>query len=301
MLAYSSIAHAGYMLVGVAAAGLSENREESAGSVLYYLLIYAFSNVGAFAVATWLARDLKTDDIDDLNGLGFQYPGLATCILLLMLSLIGMPPLAGFFGKFYMFSEALREKNQGHLVLLWLVGLGLLNSVVSAFYYVRVLKAMFLRRPNAVTLSAPSTAITVPIVLATVVVLGFGIYPAPLIVAMSGAAWEMLSVSGSLNREGMERALDVRRRMRADAPFDNDFGPNFPDQPVTGGAPAPPPASPKGAPAAQPFGRGGVNYGASNKSGSPQKSGAAPGKSDAPPKKKSDASPKKSGAAPKAP
>src|SRR5207248_9419092 len=91
MLAYSSIAHAGYMLVGVAAAGVSVKRSEAAGAVLFYLVIYGFSNIGAFALAAWLARDKQTDDIDDLNGLASRYPGMATCVLLLMLSLIGMP------------------------------------------------------------------------------------------------------------------------------------------------------------------------------------------------------------------
>jgi NADH-quinone oxidoreductase subunit N len=197
LLAYSSIAHAGYMLVGVAAAGVSGRHEESAGSVLFYLVTYAFSNLGAFAVAAWLARDKGSDDIDDLNGLGAQYPGMATCLLLLMLSLIGMPPLAGFFGKLYMFMEALNESGAGRLTFLWLVGLGLLNSVVSAFYYVRVLKAMFLRAPSTGrTLLAPPTAsIAVPIVLATAVVVGFGIFPTPLLDRMKDAAVPMLSSS----------------------------------------------------------------------------------------------------------
>jgi NADH-quinone oxidoreductase subunit N len=198
MLAYSSIAHAGYMLVGVAAAGVSVRREEAAGSVLFYLVIYAFSNIGAFAVAAWLARDCGRDDIDDLDGLGFRHPALATCILLLMLSLIGMPPLAGFFGKFYMFMEALDENNPGRLTLMWLVALGLLNSVISAFYYVRVLKAMFLRRRIRPALAPATTAISLPIVLATVVVVAFGLYPAPLMSLMKGAGVAMLSSSGSI-------------------------------------------------------------------------------------------------------
>ena len=112
MLAYSSIAHAGYILVGVAAASVSIDGAEAAGAVLYYLVVYAFANVGAFAVAAWLVRDKKTDDIDDLNGLGFQEPLLAICILVLMLSLIGIPPLAGFFGKLYVFMEALDQRTR---------------------------------------------------------------------------------------------------------------------------------------------------------------------------------------------
>jgi NADH-quinone oxidoreductase subunit N len=195
MLAYSSIAHAGYMLVGVAAAGVSVRHEESAASVLFYLVVYSFSNLGAFAVAAWLARDKGSDDIDDLNGLAFQHPGLATCLLLLMLSLIGMPPLAGFFGKLYMFMEALNETGVGRLTLLWLVGLGLLNSVVSAFYYVRVLKAMFLRAPTRGSLAAAPASIAVPIVLATAVVVGFGLFPTPVINDLKDAAVPMLRPS----------------------------------------------------------------------------------------------------------
>ncbi len=209
MLAYSSIAHAGYMLVGIAAAGVSTRHQESAGSVLYYLIVYAFTNVGAFAVAAWLARDKRSDDIEDLNGLASQHPGLATCILILMLSLVGMPPFAGFFGKLYMFMEALNQESSQaiRLALLWLVGLGLLNSVVSAFYYVRVLKAMFLRGADRGSLAPATPAIAVPIVMATAVVIGLGIYPDPAIDMMKAAAIPMLtSVEGSLVGEGEPEA-----------------------------------------------------------------------------------------------
>ena len=179
MLAYSSIAHAGYMLVGVAAASVSTRGAEAAGAVLYYLVVYAFTNVGAFAVAAWLVRDKKTDDIDDLNGLGFQSPLLAVCIVILMLSLIGIPPFAGFFGKLYMFMEALNQDGgQARLTLIGLVALGLFNSVVSAFYYVRVLKAMFLREPSGkLRLGAAERSIEIPIVIGALVAIVFGLFP----------------------------------------------------------------------------------------------------------------------------
>jgi len=196
MLAYSSIAHAGYILVGVAAISVSssEPRGSAAGAVLYYLVVYAFANVGAFAVAAWLVRDKNSDDIDDLNGLGFQEPILATCILVLMLSLIGIPPLAGFFGKLYVFMEALNQDNKGQSVtLIWLVALGLFNSVVSAFYYVRVLKAMFLREPSGKRLAPASRPIAVPIVLGTIVVVIFGVMPGALMNVMQAAAVPMLT------------------------------------------------------------------------------------------------------------
>jgi NADH-quinone oxidoreductase subunit N len=194
MLAYSSIAHAGYMLVGVAAASVSTRGAEAAGSVLFYLMVYAFANVGAFAVAAWLVRDKKTDDIDDLNGLGMQSPLLSVCIVVLMLSLIGIPPFAGFFGKLYMFMEAL---NQGpaetRLTLIGLVSLGLLNSVVSAFYYVRVLKALFLRQPGTVRLGVADRSIEFPILIGTFVVVLFGFFPAPLMSMMQAASVPMLT------------------------------------------------------------------------------------------------------------
>jgi NADH-quinone oxidoreductase subunit N len=195
MLAYSSIAHAGYILVGVAAVSVSSLGPVAAGAVLYYLVVYAFANVGAFAVAAWLIRDKNSDDIDDLNGLGAQEPLLAICILVLMLSLIGIPPLAGFFGKLYVFMEALRQDGKGghSVTLIWLVALGLFNSVVSAFYYVRVLKAMFLREPPVKRLAPASRSVAVPIVVATIVVVFFGIMPGALMNVMQAAAVPMLT------------------------------------------------------------------------------------------------------------
>lgn len=193
MLAYSSIANAGYMLVGVAAASVSVRGPEAAASVLYYLVVYAFANVGAFAAAAWLVRDKKTDDIDDLNGLGYQSPLLAVCIVILMLSLIGIPPLAGFFGKLYMFMEALNQEHAGtRLALIGLVALGLFNSVVSAFYYVRVLKAMFLRQPSGPRLGRANWAIEIPIAVGTLVVIVFGLFPGRLMSVMQSASVPLL-------------------------------------------------------------------------------------------------------------
>jgi NADH-quinone oxidoreductase subunit N len=203
MLAYSSIAHAGYILVGVLAAAVAVKgtsgkplwNPQAAGAVLYYLVIYGVSTVGAFAVVAWLSRDKDREDIDDLNGLGFRSPGLAVCIVVLMLSLIGVPPLAGFFGKLYMFMEALNAGEHGRLALLWLVALALLNSVVSAFYYVRVLKAMFLRQPDKEPIGPAPSGVAWPIVLSTLTVVVFGVFPAPLLEAMGQAAIPMLSSS----------------------------------------------------------------------------------------------------------
>ena len=188
MLAYSSIAHAGYMLVGVLAASVSTSRSMTIGPVLFYLVVYGFTTLGAFSVASWLVRDKGTDEISDLNGLGSQSPLMAVCIVLLMLSLIGMPPLAGFFGKLYMFMEAMNTADKARIPLTWLVMLGLFNSVVSAFYYVRVLKAMFLRESSGIPLKPAGVGIALPILVATAVAVGVGLYPAPLIRAMRSAS-----------------------------------------------------------------------------------------------------------------
>ncbi len=231
MLAYSSISHAGYMLIGVIAVSAS-SKPSSAGAVLFYLIIYGFTTVGTFAVAAWLARDFNSDMIDDLDGLGYRSPFLAVCMVLLMLSLIGVPPTAGFFGKLYMFMEALNVDRTGpaSITLVGLVALGLFNSVVSAFYYVRVLKAMFLRTGRG-TIKPASRAIAAPVVLGTFVVIFFGLYPNTLLESMNVSAVEMLtsSTSGMIQenmhtnplsqmkfKSGAEVAEDYKRTIAAD-------------------------------------------------------------------------------------
>ncbi len=181
MLAYSAIAHAGYLLVGVLAAAVSVDAAGAAGAVLFYLVVYAFTNLGSFAVATWLGRDGRTEEIADLDGLGGRSPILAGCIVLLMLSLIGLPPLAGFFGKLFLFMEALNAAPQHRLTFLWLVALALLNSVVSAFYYARVLRALFLRPGRDEPRRPATAAIAGSIALATLVAVAFGAYARPLV------------------------------------------------------------------------------------------------------------------------
>ena len=203
MLAYSSIAHAGYILVGVLAVSISLNRSEAAGAVLFYLIVYGFTTIGAFALAAWLARDVDGDELSDLNGLGYRSPALAVAIVLLMLSLIGMPPLAGFWGKLFMFMEALRTSQSHRLTMIGLVALGLINSVISAFYYVRVLKAMFLRPPEGRVGSEAPGGIRWPIVGATAVAVGFGLYPTPLLDTAKGAATLMLT-TGIEARQGSQ-------------------------------------------------------------------------------------------------
>jgi NADH-quinone oxidoreductase subunit N len=136
LLAYSAVAHAGYTLLGLVAGG-----REGFAATLFYTTAYAFTLVGAFGVVSLVRRETGGDDFKNFAGLWSRSPLLSGCMAIFMLSLAGLPPLAGFFGKFYLFSVALRAgENHG---LLWLVALALLGSFVSLYYYLAVLKAIF--------------------------------------------------------------------------------------------------------------------------------------------------------------
>ncbi len=150
LLAYSAVAHAGYTLLGLVAGG-----REGFAATLFYTTIYAFTLVGAFGVVALVRRETGGDDLAHFSALWSRSPLLAGCMTIFMLSLAGLPPLAGFFGKFYLFSAALRAGgNQG---LLWLVALALLGSFISLYYYLAVLKAIFVDDPEPGTAeSSPS-------------------------------------------------------------------------------------------------------------------------------------------------
>jgi NADH-quinone oxidoreductase subunit N len=136
LLAYSAVAHAGYTLIGFVA-----DDREGFSAALFYTTIYAITLIGAFGVVGVVRRETGGDNFSNFSGLASRSPLLAGCMAIFMLSLAGIPPLAGFFGKFYLFSAALHAgANQG---LLWLVALGLVGSFVSLYYYLLVLKAIF--------------------------------------------------------------------------------------------------------------------------------------------------------------
>jgi NADH-quinone oxidoreductase subunit N len=135
MLAYSSIAHAGYALIGVVAVSTL-----GAASVVFYLVAYAVTNLAAFGVVVLFARTAGSDEIDDYAGLSRRSPGLALAMLIALLSLAGMPPLAGFVGKFYVFAAAVQSG------LIWLAFVGVLNAIIGLYYYLTVLKVIYLYR-----------------------------------------------------------------------------------------------------------------------------------------------------------
>src|SRR5213592_4521905 len=141
LLAYSAVAHGGYTLLGLVAGG-----RDGFSATLFYTSTYAVTLVGAFGVVALVRHETGGDDFSDFSGLWRRSPLLAGCMAIFMLSLAGIPPLAGFFGKFYLFSVALRA-GANH-ALLWLVALALVGSFVSLYYYLLVLKAIFVDAPS---------------------------------------------------------------------------------------------------------------------------------------------------------
>lgn len=139
MLAYSSVAHSGYVLMGVLAAGVGEQGELGASGVLYYVLGYAVMTLGSFGVLSMFEKNEGTDlEVTDLKGLASRYPIAALCLSLLLLSLAGIPPTVGFFGKFFLFSAALKQG------FFWVAVWGVLSSAISVYYYLRPIVYMYM-------------------------------------------------------------------------------------------------------------------------------------------------------------
>jgi len=184
MLAYSSIAHAGYALIGLVVAGSVANGDpivsRGVSSVMLYLAIYSFMTLGAFAIVALLRKGgLEGEELEDFTGLSKRHKGAAFLMLLFMVSLAGIPPTAGFIGKFYLFMAAV---NAG---MAWLAVVGLIFAAVSAFYYFRVVMVMYMREPIATqeleTRIALSPGTTVVLACAVGGVVLLGIYPGPLV------------------------------------------------------------------------------------------------------------------------
>jgi NADH-quinone oxidoreductase subunit N len=164
MLAYSSIAHAGYCLVGFAAG----NGTGTAG-ILFYMLSYAFMNIGAFAIIILVAKKGEPNGtVMDLAGFGFKHPLLALAMTVFMFSLAGVPPTAGFIGKFYLFSGAIQK---GYI---WLAILGVLNSAASVYYYLRVIVYMYMKEPHE---EFEWTVVTAPVALALLIAVAGTLIP----------------------------------------------------------------------------------------------------------------------------
>ena len=169
LLAYSSIAHAGYVLVA-----LTARSDVGTAAAMFYLAAYAFMNIGAFAVVSHLSgKGERYQNLEDFSGLAQKQPATAALLSIFLLSLIGVPLTGGFFGKFYIFKAAL----ESHLV--WLTVLGLLNSAVAAYYYLRILVVMYMQEPKeAVNQAEPLTpGLSAALILPAIGTLLLGIFP----------------------------------------------------------------------------------------------------------------------------
>jgi NADH-quinone oxidoreductase subunit N len=188
MLAYSSIAHAGYLLVGVVSAGAAGAREGAISSVLFYLAAYTATVIGAFAVVGALERrsapgeePADTWDLSRLAGLGKRHPALAFAMAVFMLSLAGIPPSAGFIAKLLVFKAAINAQAYGLAIV------GVLTSALGAYYYLRVVVYMYMRAPEAAEEAALSPVLNVALALSVVAIVVLGIGPEP-IAALARAA-----------------------------------------------------------------------------------------------------------------
>ncbi len=173
MLAYSSIAHAGYILMAAVAGGQGTLSDFAASSAIFYLFGYSIMNLGAWALVMMVEKEGEIATIENFAGLGATRTGLAVAMTLFMLSLTGLPPTIGFIGKYYVFSAVISANY------MWLAIIGVVTSVISAFYYLRIVMVMWMRSGEAtVTTSPTSNAVVSLAAIATFVV---GIIPGPFI------------------------------------------------------------------------------------------------------------------------
>jgi len=178
MLAYSSIAHAGYLLMGVVA-----GTSRGVTAMMIYLLVYAFMQLGAFAVLVLLRRrDVVGDELKDFTGLHFRAPWAAFAMLVFMLSLGGIPPTAGFMGKLWLFGAAI---DAGYY---WLALIGVLNSAISLYYYVRIVVFMYIKTESAGSEPVMTPALGLALTVAVVATLLLGVYPRMLFEAAEASA-----------------------------------------------------------------------------------------------------------------
>jgi NADH-quinone oxidoreductase subunit N len=180
LLAYSSIAHAGYILIGFVAAN-----QTGATSVLFYIIVYALTNLGAFGVVVALANRGGGEELDHFDGMAQRAPFLSLLMLIFVLSLAGIPPLGGFFGKFYLFAAAVQRDAQD-FGLLWLVILGIVMSAVSLYYYLILLKHMYIHAPASDTRVRTPGYLNAVLGSVAVAVILLGIVPERLLALLRG-------------------------------------------------------------------------------------------------------------------
>ncbi len=166
LLAYSGVAQAGYLMVGLAAANAAGQ-----SGIMFYLVVYALANLGAFIVIIAISNMIDSDEINDYSGMIKRAPALALVLAVFLISLTGIPPTAGFMGKLFVFNAAMEEG------MLWLVIFATVNSVIAAFYYFKVIKVMFLGQPKSTEKISTGPALEFALIVTTVGVFTLGIYP----------------------------------------------------------------------------------------------------------------------------
>ena len=177
MLAYSSIAQIGYILIGVVAAS-----SRGVSALAFYSLAYLFANMGAFIVAITFSNSTKSDQIKDYAGLSHRSPGLALLMAIFLLSLVGIPPLAGFVGKYYLFASAIEQKQIGIVVI------AILTSVVSLYYYMGVVREMYFNKAKEETKISIPFGLKLALFISVLGVFLVGLYPNPILQITSKAA-----------------------------------------------------------------------------------------------------------------
>ena len=188
LFGYSTIAHAGYILVGVAAvASVGGTATFGPSSVLFYLAAYTAANLTAFFAIVCIGNRINSDEIADYSGMLRRAPFLAIALALALIALIGVPPTGIFIAKIYVFAAAI---NTGEALMTWLVIIGVVNSAVSAYYYLRIIKVMFLQTPIHTERVGASWPVNVALGIATLAILWLGVAPTPLL----GAAEKAVAV-----------------------------------------------------------------------------------------------------------
>lgn len=211
MLAYSSIAHAGYILIAFTASGYVGAQAPSS-AIIFYLVAYTFATIGAFGVLTFLERrGEEAYTYDDLNGLGFKHPWLGAAMVIFMLSAAGIPPTAGFFAKFLAFKTAIDAAASGPAptMMIALAVIGILASVCGVYYYLRVVVHLYMKEATRVIRPIVSWTAGVAVAICAIVTLGLGIFPGHL-QQLSNVAIERMADSpdGIRSREGFRPVDD---------------------------------------------------------------------------------------------
>jgi NADH-quinone oxidoreductase subunit N len=221
LFAYSSIANAGYMLIGLAvgmAPATIGGLWDGVGATLFYLCVYAAATLGTFAVLAYLGRQRQQiETVEELAGIGRTHPAMAAALAVCMFSLAGLPPVAGLWGKLLLFGSALNvEGASGGAARQWFIGLaiiGVLNAAVAAYYYLRIVSLMYFREPLATPRAEGGAGACVAALLCSVVVLALGIYPRPLMKSCIDAGTTSIQSSKNEERDAgvAMRALSHRR------------------------------------------------------------------------------------------